>query len=149
MGKFFKILLFISIGCSLVTTPLYAEGTVNTNVKVIYASTDSNHVDAGLKNDVSELKSVFRYTSYRLINSQALRQQFNQQGQVQLPGNRSLMVTPTSMQGKRIRYQINIQKGSKSIFQTQVLLKNNDSITIGGPQYENGVLLFNIMGSAR
>jgi hypothetical protein len=29
------------------------------------------------------------------------------------------------------------------------LLKNNSSITIGGPQFNNGVLLFNISGSMR
>jgi len=51
------------------------------------------------------------------------------------------------MEGKRIRYQISIQKNRQSIFQTQVLLKNNSSITIGGPQFNNGVLLLNISGS--
>ena len=55
---------------------------------------------------------------------------------------------PSDMEGKRIRYEIGIQKNKQSVFQTQVLLKNNISITIGGPKFNNGVLLFNISGSS-
>ncbi len=144
-----KIILICLAFFCLFTHPLFAKDSVKTNVKVIHASTGSNHVDSSLKGIISELKSVFKYTSYRLLNNQRLNQQFNQQGSVTLPSNRTLVIIPTEMNGKRIKYQIAIKKGSKSIFQTQVLLKNNSSITIGGPQHDNGVLLFNISGSAQ
>ncbi len=148
MGRTIKITLICLTFFCLFTHPLFAANSVKTIVKVIHASTGSNQVDSSLNSIISELKSVFKYTSYRLLNNQQLTQQFNQQGSVNLPGNRTLVITPTEMNGKRIKYQIAIKKGSKSIFQTQVLLKNNNSITIGGPKHEDGVLLFNIMGSA-
>jgi len=148
MSRTIKITLICLTFFCLFTHPLFAASSVKTMVKVIHASTGSNHVDSNLSSIISELKSVFKYTSYRLLSNQQLTQPFNRQGSVNLPGNRTLLITPTEMNGKRIKYKIVILKGSKSIFQTQVLLKNNNSITIGGPQYDNGVLLFDIMGSA-
>ncbi len=127
----------------------FAKSKVLTDVKVIHASTDASHLDPSLDDIISELKSVFKYTAYRLLKDQRMNLKFNQEGQVGLPGKRTLIVMPTDMDGKRIRYKININKNSRSIFQTQVLLKNNSSITIGGPQFKNGVLLFNISGSVQ
>ena len=149
MVRIIKILLvLIGIFCFF-TQPAFAKNRVLTDVKVIHASTDSNHFDPRLKGIISELRSVFKYTSYRLLKDQSMDLKFKQRGQVDLPGKRTLVVIPSDMDGKRIRYQINIQKNNRSIFQTQVLLKNNSSITIGGPQFNDGVLLFNISGSVQ
>ncbi|MBU1342620.1 MAG: hypothetical protein KKE44_20245 [Proteobacteria bacterium] len=147
MVRLFKILITITgIFCFLVQ-PAFGNSQVLTDVKVIHASTGSQHVDPGLNPIISELQSVFKYTAYRLLNDQQLNLRFNQKGRVTLPGERTLTVMPSDMDGKRIRYQIEIQKNNQPIFQTQVLLRNNSSITIGGPQFNNGVLLFNISGS--
>lgn len=149
MIRFIKIILMLTgISCfCFFSQPAFAKSKVLTEVKVIHASTEPEHVDPGLNKIISELKSVFKYTSYRLLKDQRLSLGFNERGQVVLPGKRTLVVIPSNMEGKRIRYQINIQKEGQPIFQTQVLLKNNGSITIGGPQFNNGVLLFNISGS--
>ncbi len=151
MIRFFKIiLLFTGVSCfCFFTQPAYAKNQVLTDVKVIHASTGSKHADPSLNKIISELKSVFKYTSYRLLNNQRLNLGFNQVGRVALPGKRTLFVIPSNMNGKRIQYQINIQENNHPIFQTQVLLKNNSSITIGGPQFNNGILLFNISGSVQ
>lgn len=125
-----------------------AAGKIATTVKVIHASTASSHIDPQLKGISAELKSVFKYTSYRLLKAKQMRLGFNEKGSVSLPGSRTLVVAPSDMNKKRIRYQINILKNKKSVFNTQVLLKNNNSITIGGPQHKDGVLIFNISGSA-
>jgi hypothetical protein len=124
-----------------------AKNRVLTDVKVIHASTTSNTVDSSLKDIIPELKSVFKYTSYRLLNEQRMTLGFKQKGRVTLPGNRTMIVIPADIEGRRIRYRINILKNNRSVFQTQVLLRNNSSITIGGPQFKNGVLLLNIFGS--
>jgi len=142
------ILIFSGIFC-FITSPVFAKTNVVTDVKVIHASTDSNHIDPSLKSSVAELKSVFKYTSYKLLKNQRLNLDFNQKGRINLPGQKALIVMPKDLAGKRIRYQINIEQSSHLIFQTQVLLKNNNSITIGGPQFNNGVLLFHISGSVR
>jgi len=142
--------MFTGISCFyFFSRPVPATGQILTDIKVIHASNGPVHIDPGLKKIISELESVFKYTSYRLLKDQRLNLHFNQKGRVNLPGKRALIVIPTDMDGKRIRYQINIQKNNHSIFQTRVLLRNNSSITIGGPQFNNGFLLFNISGSVQ
>ena len=149
MGKLINIIRLVA-GLSLLccfSQPAMAKNRVLTDVKVIHASTKSETVDSSLKDIIPELKSVFKYTSYRLLNDQRMTLGFKQKGRVTLPGRRTMIVMPSDMEGKRIRYQINILKNNRSVFQTRVLLRNNSSITIGGPQFKNGVLLFNISGS--
>ena len=127
----------------------FAEHPVKTRVRVIHAADGNHHIDAGLKDLATELGSVFRYTSYSLIQSKTMTLGYHQKGQVSLPGGRLLIVSPTSMDQQRIEYQINILKGKKRVFQTRIRLKNHGSITIGGPEYKNGYLLFNISGQSR
>ncbi len=106
-------------------------------------------MDPDLVPIIRELESVFKYTAYRLVTSQNMMLGLNQKGRVRLPGNRVLVITPLQIKGQRISYQINILKERRSIFQTRILLRNNSSVTIGGPRFKNGVILFNIRGSAR
>lgn len=151
MVKFIKlILIFSGMACFIIFShPVRANAKILTDVKVVHATTGSQYVDPGLGKLIPELKSVFKYTSYRLLKEKRLNLRFKQKGRVSLPGDRTLIIIPSAMKGRRIRYQINIQKNKRSVFQTQVLLKSNRSITIGGPQFKNGVLLFNISGSAK
>lgn len=149
MGNTVKFLIFCLGICCLFTQPALAKNTVATHVKVIHASTGSNHIDPGLEEIVAQLRSVFTYTSYRLLSEKKLTLNFKQEGRVTLPGNRILVLTPVDLNKKKINYQIVILKNEKPIFKTQVLLQNNKSITIGGPKFEKGVLIFNISGSAK
>lgn len=144
-----KPILCLTLLFLLFFSPASANTRISTIVKVIHASTASSHVDPQLKNISAELNSVFKYTSYRLLNEKQMSLGFNENGRVSLPGGRTLVVSPTDMPKNRIRYQINILKNKKPIFRTQVLLQNNNSITIGGPQFKNGVLIFNITGRAQ
>jgi hypothetical protein len=146
MAKFIKIILILAVIFNFLGAPAFARHHVLTDVKVIHASTGPQQGDPGLNKIIHELKSVFKYTSYKLLKEQRLNLDFTEKGRVNLPGKRTLIVIPTNMEGKRIRYQIHIKKNKRIIFQTRVLLKNNSSITIGGPQFNNGFLLFNISG---
>jgi hypothetical protein len=68
------------------------------------------------------------------------------QGRVVLPGARVLEVVPLGLKGRRIKYKVEIFKQGRSVFTTEILLRNRSSITIGGPEFEKGYLLFNIFG---
>ncbi len=149
MIKFLKAVLLISgiLSFCFSTQPAFGKTQILTNVKVIHASTRTNYLDPGLKEIISELESVFKYTSYKLLQEQTLNLKFNQKESINLPGQRTMIVTALDRDNKRIRYQINILKNRRIVFQTRILLKNNSSITIGGPKFNNGYLLFNISGS--
>jgi len=149
MGKFIKILLCgLSISAWFIAAqPALGQSRVMTDVKVIHASTAQNYLDPGLESIISELETVFKYTSYKILKEKRLDQTFNQKGRVNLPGKRTLIITPLGTDSSRIKYQINILKGQNTVFQTRILLRNNSSITIGGPKFKNGYLLFNISGT--
>lgn len=149
MIRFNKIIILFTGILFISHPPVFATDRVLTDVQVIHASTGPQHIDPSLNKIISELKSVFKYTAYRLLKDQQLSLGFNEKGLVNLPENRTLVVIPSNVDGNRIRYQINIQKNDHPVFQTQVLLKNNSSITIGGPQFNDGVLLLNISGSVQ
>ncbi len=151
MGKFIRICLSSCLIFALcfVSVPAFGKGQVMTRVKVIHASTGQNYLDPDLQGIISELKTVFKYTSYKLVKEKRLNQNFNRKDRVNLPGKRTLVILPLDTNGNRIRYQINILKNKNSVFQTRILLRNNSSITIGGPKFNNGYLLFNIAGSVQ
>jgi hypothetical protein len=149
MTRQLKIAGLVVAFASLLTAHALAKNTVFTQVKVIHAATGSTHIDPGLSAIISEVRSVFRYTSYRLLSSKNMQLGVNQEGQMSLPNGRRLVVSPGQMKNNRIFYQINIFKNNRSVFQTRLDLRNNSSVTIGGPRYDNGVLLINISGQAQ
>jgi hypothetical protein len=135
------------IWCWCPAQTVFAQNQVITHVQVIQASTRSMSVDPALHRIVPELEKVFRYTGYTLLQDKTLSLAFQQPGRIDLPDRRTLVLTPTSSQGSRIQYDIQILNRKEAVFQTRVLLKNKRSMTIGGPRSGPGVLLFHITGS--
>ncbi len=117
---------------------------LNVTVKTVLASSDGNYMDPQLSRLTDELKSVFRYTSYRLLAQDRLKLQLNQTGATGLPGQRRLNITPLAIEGQRVRMRLVLMRQGRAVFNTDILLRNRGSITVGGPRYENGYLLFNV-----
>lgn len=139
--------VFLSIIILLISSHGLAATAVDIRVKTILASQDSAAVDPQLKSLVGELRSVFRYTGYRLLGENRIRLQIAQTGAVSLPGNRILKITPTGIRGKRSQLNLVILRNNQQIFQTSIQLLNRKSMTIGGPRHNKGILLLNIFNS--
>jgi len=58
-----------------------------------------------------------------------------------------MKITPKGVSGNRATLKLEIFKKNRKIFQTVVQLRNKSSITVGGPKYRDGNLLFNIFNS--
>lgn len=142
------IFLFCICMALIITYPFSANasGSIRSNIRVIHASSDTPYIDPGLRDLAKQLQSVFKYTSYRLIDSKDMTISYNNTGTISLPGDRILEVIPAGMSGDRIKFTILIFKNGSQVFSTQILLKNGSSVTIGGPDFNNGYLLFNISG---
>ena len=148
MIKIPNMIIILSVACWVCLSPNMATAgdTVKTDVRIIHASQGPSYIDSELEDLAAELGSIFKYTSYRLIKEKSMSLKNNQKGVVTLPGKRSLVVTPIRVSGEKIKYQIGIFKSGDKVFGTQILLKNRRSITIGGPKFKDGFLLFNISG---
>ncbi|MBW1859026.1 MAG: hypothetical protein JRI70_02870 [Deltaproteobacteria bacterium] len=141
------VLFVLSIVACLLVTPAKAGQNVDIVVKTILASQGPEFLDPRLSTLVEELRSVFRYSSYRLLSEDSTNLGMGETCQVSLPGKRILKVTPVQVAGDRVELQLVILKKKEEIFQTVVKLLNKSSLTVGGPEYEDGYLLFNISAS--
>ena len=130
-----------------VPSPSLAKDSCRISVDTILASRQGSGVDPQLQRHIRELQSMFNYTSYRLLSSKALDLIEGQSGQVALPDARQLTITPQKIRGSRADIALQMTKGGRSVFQTQIQLLNHGSLFVGGPKYQNGNLIFKISGS--
>ena len=127
--------------------PAWAARDIHVVVKAVLASQSSEYLDPSLSDFVEELKSVFRYSSYRLLSENKVDLSMKETGAVSLPGKRILEITPVRISGKRVELKLVIFKNKKEIFRTVSQLLNQSSIIVGGPEYKDGYLLFNIFAA--
>ena len=140
----FFVVLVVSVCAEPV--PLWAQERCRVSVDTILASRQGNGIDPQLKKHVAELRSMFNYTSYRLLGSEELVLRQGQSGTVSLPGSRRLKITPHRIRGNRADIALQMMKKKRTVFQTQIQLLNRGSLFVGGPKYKNGNLIFQISG---
>ena len=146
--KSILVILFLTLSLLLFNPfQAMAEPNINITVKTISASGKGNSVDPRLKGLVQELQSVFRYSSYEFLGQKDLKLSSNNKGVVTLPEQRIMNISVKGVEGNRVVLDIEIQKNNSRIFQTEIKLSNKRSLTIGGPEYKGGNLLFNIFAS--
>ncbi len=147
--RFPCLLVFAVLILSWHGTPEYllADESCRISVDTILAARDDAVVDPRLKRHIGELQSMFNYTSYRLLSSEALNLSAGQSGMVSLPGNRRLKITPHKIRGSRADITLQMMKRKRTVFQTQIQLLNRGSLFVGGPKYQNGNLIFKISSS--
>ncbi len=116
-------------------------------VKTVLASQEEKFADPRLSDLIRELESVFKYSSYRLLSQDRMNLSMKETGAVSIPEDRILKITPVGIKGNRAELQLVIFKKDRQIFQTVIQLLNAGTITVGGPEYKGGYLLFNIFNS--
>jgi hypothetical protein len=139
--------LFTLLTALLLPVPAQSGSSINITVKTILASENGNSVSPGLNDIVSELQSVFRYSSYEFLDQKGLSLSLNSRGSVSLPEQIIMNISSMGIEGDRAVLDIEILRGGSRILQTVIKLQNNSSITIGGTEYRGGNLLFNIFAS--
>lgn len=147
MRKTFSLLLlFVFVG--IMVNSVWAGSRVKIDVKTVLASQQSTFFDPRLSGLIEELRSVFRYTSYRLLSEDRLILGIGETGKVVLPGRRVLRITPIGIRGNRAELRLVILRKKNKIFQTVIRLRNHGIITVGGPRLQKeGHLLLNISNS--
>lgn len=129
--------------------PAWAGPVYQTRVRVVSADNGAARTDPGIQDMIKEIGPVFKYTRFRLLSDKTMLLPQGQKKVMPLPGARRLSITPQGMQNTRILYHLRVDTGNSPIFETNVGLKNNTSITIGGPKIKNSVMLINVQGRTR
>jgi hypothetical protein len=147
-------LLKASLLSSLLLLAVCAEGaengskSVQVKIGTILASNESDQFDARLKPMERQLK-VMKYRSYRLLKEDSQSVPWNDNATFEIPGGRSLAVSPQDSKDKQIALKVRLTEGTKPLLDTTVRLQGRGYFLLGGPPHEGGALVISISASAQ
>jgi hypothetical protein len=120
-----------------------APQAVRIKIDSILASNQTGDFDARLKPLEKQLK-VLKYKSYRLIKEETQNIPSQASGTFDIPGSRSLSVSPQDLGNQQVTLKVRLQGSEKPLLDTTLKLKNKGNFILGGPPHEGGVLVLAI-----
>lgn len=151
-GKRARRVLHFSIVCCFVSA-LGGAAEINSQivqVKIgaILASNQGEEFDARLAPLEKQLK-LMKYRSYRLLKEESQKVQRKGNATFDIPGGRSLVVTPQESGTKQLALRVHLQQGGKPLIDTTVRLNSGGNFLLGGPPHEGGALVISISATAQ
>lgn len=122
--------------------------TVRVKIGTILANNRSDDIDPKLKTMRSQLK-VMKYRSYRLLKEETQNVAWQGNAVFDIPGGRSLVVTPQEFRDEQIALTVRLQHGDKPVLDTTVRMKTGGNFLLGGPPHEGGALVLSISAMTR
>src|SRR4051794_1161178 len=119
---------------------------VQIKIGTILATNQSDDFDARLKPIEKQLK-VMKYRSYRLLKEDAQSIQWQENANFEIPGGRTLAISPQESRNNQIGLKVRLTQGSKPLIDTTVRLQNRGNFLLGGPPHEGGALVISISAS--
>ena len=151
-GKRAKLgLLFSGVMCWLAAVAGAAEITPQTfqvKIDAILASNQSDEFDSRLAHLKKQLE-VLKYRSYRLLKEDSQKVQRKGNATFDIPGGRSLVVTPQESGTKQLALRVHLQQGGKPLTDTTVRLDSGGNFFLGGYPHEGGALVISISATAQ
>ncbi|MGH7865794.1 MAG: hypothetical protein ACREQB_12445 [Candidatus Binataceae bacterium] len=121
-----------------------APSWVDLQINCVVATDTNEGVDVKLADMGERLRSLFSYTTYRLVSRQDGLTEFGTMVAFTLPGGRILNVQPRGVMNDMIAMQLVMFQGAEPIMTTELRLKNRGMLIVGGPRYEKGMLIISI-----
>ncbi len=122
---------------------------VGVHVDSVVASDTHEGIDQQLTPMGPRLHSLFSYTTYHLVNHQ---EQVTPMGSLilfNLPGGRILHIRPRTVDGDMITMELILFQGEQPLMTTELKLRNHGILFVGGPRYEEGMLILSIGADCR
>jgi hypothetical protein len=124
--------------------PRLLNGLVIVRVDEVIAADTNEGVDQRLMPLSPRLESLFGYTTYRLISHQVAPTEFGQMAAFSLPGGWIVHVEPNSVEGDMIAMELLLFQGARPMMTTDVKMRNHGMLIVGGPHYQQGMLIIPI-----
>ena len=135
------LLLFMMFLLLLAAVPCEAANTVTLDVGAAYASNEGTSIDPALGAIRGKLRSMFNYTSYRMLDRKRRTLSVGETGEFELPGNRTMQATLLPSRGDKVRLLIRISEGPRKLLTTTLGLRRGGMVLVGGPTHLSGVLI--------
>jgi hypothetical protein len=117
-------------------------GTVKVRVDSVLATDTHEKIDARLpRGMILRLTSLFDFTAYQLVRREEQRAKCGRMISFSLPGGRILRVAPQSIDGGMIAMELVLFDGARPVMTTDLKLMNHGILIVGGPRYQQGMLL--------
>ena len=117
--------------------------SVQVSIGTILASNQNDEFDVKLKGMEPQLK-VLKYRSYRLLKNESQTVPWRGEKVFEIPGGRSLTVTPQEFRDNRISMKVRLTQGQKPVLDTTVRIPDRGNFILGGPPHEGGALVLSI-----
>ena len=117
-------------------------------VDEVIASDTGLGIDERLLPMGARLESLFRYTTYRLISHQIGRTECGRTTAFTLPGGWIVHVEPSAVNDDMIAMELMLFQGARPMMTTDVKLRNHGVLIVGGPHYQQGMLIIPIGADA-
>jgi hypothetical protein len=122
--------------------------TVKIKIDTILASNQNSEFDSRLKPLEKQLK-LLKYKSYRLLKEESQNVPSQGNGNFQIPGGRTLIVSPQDFRDQQIALKVRLQGSEKPLLDTTLKLQNKGNFILGGPPHEGGVLVLAIWATVQ
>ena len=132
------VLLVYVVGAGATDVP--ADG-VEVRIDTVLASNSGQAFDSSLVALQQPFRSLFPYSSFRLIQNERRLVGWKREERFLLPGGRYLVVTPRGLQNDRVSLNLMLIQGTRPLVNTVLSLKNHGTFLVGGPHYGEGVLI--------
>jgi hypothetical protein len=118
-----------------------AEDTVVLEVGTVLATNASSQIDAELASIRGQLERLFQYSSYRLVKQEQSDVSCGKPATFEIPGGRQLLVMAKDARGGRVALNVALLNDRHVLMRTDLSLGKRGTIMVGGPRYEDGVLI--------
>lgn len=132
------VIVILALAAGTAASP---DQPVSIDLGVAVASNEGTRIDPQLADLRAKLKAMFDYTSYRMADRLKKTLAVGETGEFALPGGRTMKVTPAPSSGGKVRLAVQIMEGPRNLLTTTLGLARGGMVLVGGPAYENGVLI--------
>lgn len=122
---------------------------IGVHVDSVVASDTHEGIDEKLTPMGPRLHSLFSYTTYHLVNHQEQQTPMGTLVLFNLPGGRILHIQPRGIDGDMILMELILFQGEQPLMTTELKLRNHGLLFVGGPRYEEGMLILSIGADCR
>jgi len=121
-----------------------AIGAVEVRIGAVVASNSGQGFDQRLAAWQREFRTLFPYSSYRLVKEERQLVPWGGKAGFDVPGGYYVLVTPREYKDERVSMKVMVIEGSRPIVDTTLSLRNRGTFLVGGPRDPDGVLILSI-----
>ncbi|MBF6569030.1 MAG: hypothetical protein IVW54_09155 [Candidatus Binataceae bacterium] len=122
---------------------------VEVHIDSIMAADTNEGIDTRLASMTPRLAALpFGYSTYRLVSRQHKKTMCGRMVAFTLPGGRILHVSPRRIDRDMIAMELVLFAGERPEMSTELKLPNHASLILGGPRYEQGMLIVFVRADA-